>query len=912
MQINIQLKKDIDIFEDKLSDGCFSKYYKLELSIIKIPHIYKIYAVKDIYKYLLVSSEEIIFRSLINKNYYDKYLITKYKPINYRYYTLYETLVHFNILHNVKHNDNILNIGKYTPIEIILNNNYKVNNIDCINLGISYIESTQGIKDVTLIRERFKNVFENLNVSYFNDKIELLLDYNEEYKNKYKYIFYDIFLQHADFWLYSCFHNTINIFVGMLMSLKYTQIGGYFIIYLGFIAYKQTADIYLILKQYFEESNLYYPEISNLYKDNDVIGVFKKFKGISTLEYNNLLEILYKLIKLYPDNLITNFNIYDKEERESFNITKPIDESKREKYITGFLPDDTDYSEIIDFNNSSFPLKLSFLHKMLNKLQHINTNTNTNTSSTIQLPTQDQILSSILYCRKYDIPIFDKYTIKEQDNRITKTILHDLYGLHEPILYKFKTPFYTHIANKIIFNPKFKSSSRTKTKTKTKHIPSLLKTKILSTKKSSISFFNDLFANDANNSSHKSKHTKQSKHKSTSRTKKQSKLKHTNMSLEEAVFNSNNQLVQVGRLIDVRKDFTKSNPTELYDKLKNQLRYYKGWGKAKPAKKYSNKNRTVPDLTDKVQYILKDYTISQAWLKMYEIITECNLIPTNRKGIYKSFHICEAPGTFISCINNYIHTKTSYDSFEWKSQSLNPKGAKGKFDTVSDTYGFIKKYPDKWDFGVDDTGDITNIENIKYYAKMAKDMNINLMTSDCGLPWGDSKYYQVAYASYVSLLYSLPQNGTMLYKILSPIDVPLIWNLIYITYAYFKEMYFFKPVQNSQSREFYIVGKGYLGLEQTILEQLLNLIPKFENPSFNKDEYDLFNDTYPEEFVIQIQKSSELLASNYVNSIERIIYYIDNIDALGKDYQKHIENYMKEKNEDWIRKYKVMKLDKKL
>jgi hypothetical protein len=185
------------------------------------------------------------------------------------------------------------------------------------------------------------------------------------------------------------------------------------------------------------------------------------------------------------------------------------------------------------------------------------------------------------------------------------------------------------------------------------------------------------------------------------------------------------------------------------------------------------------------------------------------------------------------------------------------------------------------------------------------------MTSYCGLPWGDPKYYQVAYASYVSLLYSLPQNGTMLYKILSPIDVPLIWNLIYITYAYFKEMYIYKPVQNSQSREFYIVGKGYLGLEQNILEQLLNLIPKFDEPSFNKEEYDLFNDTYPEEFVIQIQKISEILASNYVNSIERIIYYVDNIDALGKDYQKHIESYMEEKNNDWIRKYKPIRLEKK-
>ena len=72
-----------------------------------------------------------------------------------------------------------------------------------------------------------------------------------------------------------------------------------------------------------------------------------------------------------------------------------------------------------------------------------------------------------------------------------------------------------------------------------------------------------------------------------------------------------------------------------------------------------------------------------------------------------------------------------------------------------------------------------------------------------------------------------------------------------------------------------------------------------------------FNKTYPEEFVIQVQHICEKLASNYINSIERIIYYVDNIDELGKDYQKHIESYIAEKNEDWIRKYKPLRLDKK-
>ncbi len=59
-----------------------------------------------------------------------------------------------------------------------------------------------------------------------------------------------------------------------------------------------------------------------------------------------------------------------------------------------------------------------------------------------------------------------------------------------------------------------------------------------------------------------------------------------------------------------------------------------------------------------------------------------------------------------------------------------------------------------------------------------------------------------------------------------------------------------------------------------------------------KYNYDLFNDSYPEEFVIQVQNICEKLTANYVNSIERIIYYVDNTDNLGKEYKKHIETYI--------------------
>ena len=877
----------IDLYDDTLTTTkTYSEYFK-NCNLINNyddKEVYECY--KSLYNYLLISSDEIQYSFLNTLKFEKKYHIPKYIPLSNKFYSIYEILIKYNILNNCNKNDSILNIGyNMTILEILNQKNYKINNINCIipsntDNYYKYI-STEWKKQLSILTGVY-----NVKLNFYTDLIYNLLNEN---LNKNKLVIYNVYSMDKELYNYENFLNTNNIFLGMLIGLKFTDNNGNFILHFGSVAYKHSADIYYILKKYFKSSSLYYPEISNQSKKTGVCGVFLGFNGITDDEYNYLLNIFNKIKN--PDVYLTPL-LEDLKHSQNSKV----------KYVSGFL-NNQNYNEVIDFNNSIYISKLLFVQKVLNSLQ-------TKNYKTIKLPTEAQITNAILYCRKYDIPIFDKYSITSQNSIITKTILHDMYGLHESILYKFKTPFQTHITGKIVFNPKFKSLSRQKLKSKSKSKSKLKsKSSFRKTKKSKeLSFFNNLFTNDSNTSLKSKSHKKTKKHvsqKSHKPHKSQKSLKHSTMSLEDAITYYNNSLIQVGRLMDVRKDFSKANPNELYYMLKEQYRYYKA---ATP--------RNVQNLDKKVQSMLKDYSISQAWIKMYEIITDCDLIPTNRKGIFKSFHICEAPGTFISCINNYIHTKTQYNSYEWKAQSLKPKGAMSKATTIGDTYGLIKRYPDKWDFGIDNTGDITNIENIKYYAKMAKDMNINLMTSDCGLPMGDTKYLQVAYASYVSLLYSLPKNGTLLYKILSPIDIPLMWNLIYMTYKHFKEMYFFKPVQNSQSREFYIIGKGYLGIEQTILDKLLNLIPMFEDngvgSKFNKEEYDLFNDTYPEEFVIQVQNICEKLASNYVNSIERIIYYVDNIDALGKEYQKHIESYMKEKNEDWIRKYKVMRLDKKL
>ena len=913
----------INLFDTNMitNSSIYDEYFKICMKINEYDDNQVYLATSKIYKYNLVSYDEIYY-SFLNKNFAKKLSpITKYLPLNDKYYSLKEVITEFNILEHIKHTDSILNIGyNLTVLELLQNNNYKINNITCIipNSKDNYYKyiNEEWKKKITTIKALF-----SMNFIYNQNSIIELISQIQKQTNidKYKLVVYTIYSMDNILYNYENYFNILNLFIGVIYGLLYTTINGIFIMHFGSVIYKHNADIYLYLSQFFKEHYLYYPEIHNKAKKTGVMGIFKGFKGINEEELNKLFDMI---------STIEPYGNIDYYKNAKTNAIKHISSLLNIIEINDSSPRNNIYNEIINFNNTIYIDKLIFVQKLLSLLSVPELANKQDT----KLPTPDQITSSILYCKKWDIPYFDKYNSSKMESYITRNILGEMYGLAEPILYNFKTPFKTYIANKIIINPRFSNARKS---TKLGNRDSILTTihskrhasfskslldrktrktrktrKILSSRASMGAFLRDIFET----TSHHSKITKRTTIEPR-QSHRRSTLKRANMALLEPLFTSNNQLVQVGRLIDSRRDFTKPEKkpgadydpqTWLYDKLKWEMRYYKGKGA----------KRQVPNLDTLVQQHLGDSSISQAWLKMYEIISDCDLVQRTQKGTFRSFHICEAPGTFINALNNYIRTKTNYTDFDWMAQSLNTRTAK-----IGDTYGLIRRHPERWDWGATRTGDITEVENIRYYMKKVQrhhgNQSINLMTSDCGLPMGEPKYEFVAFASYVAILAILPRGGTMVYKILSPIDLPLIWNLIYITFTNFKELAFFKPVQNSQSREFYIVAKDYLGTAPLVIDKLLDIVQRWSR--LEPQEYqakwletlDLFNDTYPEEFVAQVLSISERLTQNYVNSIERIIYYVDNNEFLGEEYTRHIEKYIEEKNEDWIRKYRPRKLENK-
>jgi len=345
------------------------------------------------------------------------------------------------------------------------------------------------------------------------------------------------------------------------------------------------------------------------------------------------------------------------------------------------------------------------------------------------------------------------------------------------------------------------------------------------------------------------------------------------------------------RLIDTRN-------IEQWYQIKLKVRYYRPL----------NKELRLVD------YVQKNYAntkISQAWLKMYEIISVYNLIPRKRKT-YRTFHSCEAPGNFISAINHYVKTKTEIEDLDWMAQSLKPTKENQESGTgFGDSYGYIRRYPDRWDWGVNGTGDIMDPENIKGYARQSLDRNVDLMTSDCGIPWSEESeesgiFQKLFFSQILFMLNNLPKGKDFVAKMFLPVAFPTEINLYYLLWLGFRKMSFYKSVINPYSKEFYVVCQDYQGTKQTHLDAMFD---NLRRKNFDRN-FDLFDGKYPADFQYQLRKGLRLLVDRYIFNIERQLYYVDNIKKIETTHLKKIQKVIMDKNEEWIHKFRIKKIDR--
>lgn len=331
-------------------------------------------------------------------------------------------------------------------------------------------------------------------------------------------------------------------------------------------------------------------------------------------------------------------------------------------------------------------------------------------------------------------------------------------------------------------------------------------------------------------------------------------------------------------------------------------------------------------------YIMKNYKldgkISNGFCKLWEIFNTISGLLPNRKKI-KTFHLAEAPGQWIHATHYYYYTKKSNASeYDWRANSLNPNNAKNKekyVDIFSDDYGYMKRYKDRWLWGVDNTGDITSGDNLKWYHQYAiewsKKQPIDLVTGDAGIPSPDPNVFQKIEFAQICMVAGISSvGGNCIIKHFLPYQrkVPITYYAngnfmcnMFLYYLMFEQMNLIKPLtSNPNSGEFYVVCKGFRGIKENDFDKLVNVV---ENYKVNQCIFSI-NDI-PEEFTTQvIEFVNKLITINTDNSElgNLLITCFSRQDPIIKEKTncdkylspKYIDEIQKVRFQEWITKMK--------
>jgi hypothetical protein len=223
---------------------------------------------------------------------------------------------------------------------------------------------------------------------------------------------------------------------------------------------------------------------------------------------------------------------------------------------------------------------------------------------------------------------------------------------------------------------------------------------------------------------------------------------------------------------------------------------------------------------------------TNAWTKMYEMLCfyEPLVLPTDVKKI-RSMHLCEAPGAFILATNHFAKTR-GFD-LDWYAQTLRPDD---KNDALQDSFGLIQKYPDRWLFGEDDSGDITKSSVIKSYASNPKLKKLDFITADAGLICSpqelneqETKLCKINLGQVTCILACLAKGKSAIFKTFLPLSEPLNLSLMYVLVHLFDEVYITKPAtSNPCNSEVYVVLNSFTGIESVLLDALYELLDSEE------------------------------------------------------------------------------------
>ena len=353
--------------------------------------------------------------------------------------------------------------------------------------------------------------------------------------------------------------------------------------------------------------------------------------------------------------------------------------------------------------------------------------------------------------------------------------------------------------------------------------------------------------------------------------------------------------------------------------------------------------------------------VGNSFLKLWEILSSFNIIPYSAKQ-FKVFHLAEPTGQMIICAKYWAERKCSsldMKNYDWLANTFNPyntnntnninsKNTTGNIDnSQGDEYELIKNNYNRWLWGGDNSGDITNSDNIKsimndiknkWLSRSNNSNKLDLIISDGSiLPNNTDELFRQKFelAKVISVIacssiggsccikHYIPYKTVYNYDTVDTADIlessGFFINYLYLYYVVFDSIRLFKPhTSNADTTEFYIIGKGFTGIENSQLEKLFKLLDNFELNG-NLIEHNKI----PETFIMQINNFLKSMSDTNILSIEKqnllLTCYKNESDEKQEDktYKKtnkilrcdkflnpkNIKNIVESKYKEWVKTF---------
>ena len=342
--------------------------------------------------------------------------------------------------------------------------------------------------------------------------------------------------------------------------------------------------------------------------------------------------------------------------------------------------------------------------------------------------------------------------------------------------------------------------------------------------------------------------------------------------------------------LDMAKSLLDGTDTRAYSKLMNLL------------EPFSREKITLARMS-------RNYNITNAWIKAYEIIYELDAAEYFN-GPILHFDNAAFPGSFILAIHHYFNTIGNC-AYQWFASSLATDTAEvsGHLD---DSYDLHELYSGQWLMSEKNNGDLTNPANLLDFK--ARLPPVDLYTGDLGFDVSDDYNAQerlhipAHFGQMLSGLLVMKPGGIMILKQFTFFEDATISNLAIMT-QYFETVHIYKPASSKMDNsEIYVVGKNFRDFDgskliEVLLEKLASAtthVPIYARESMGSD---FLNSVYSAAYkLIRAQIAKIETNMKIFNEIVTLDLEPNEAYAMARDKSRRARNAVLKK---WYGRYQI-------